>query len=262
MRRIALVVTTVAAALVVASPAQADVLSVQKASATVTPNIAGTKANPRPVALTVRAWFDDISPDLGREVQFATVNGKVFFPKEGLTNSKLFPSCAPTTVFQDEKQCPAGSRVGTGTALGIGIGLTEEVTLQAFNLPAGKGVVVLVVGETPLIIREIVVANLRTLVGDPKYKYELSFTVPKNLQSPAPGVIAAVKEFRMKIPVQYLKKSGKFVKRKGKRIPLLATTGCANGSWMGKYVAEYTTTFDSAIDSTQTVEVSVPCRKR
>ena len=59
----------------------------------------------------------------------------------------------------------------------------------------------LVVGESPLIIREVVVANLKTLSGDPKYKYELTFTVPKNLQSPAPGVIAAVKDLTLTIPV-------------------------------------------------------------
>ena len=66
----------------------------------------------------------------------------------------------------------------------------------------------------------------------------------------------------MKIPVTYLKKSGKIVKKNGHKVPYIATTGCAKGHWFGKYVADYTTSFDSAIESTQTVELVVPCKKK
>ena len=261
MRRIALVITALAATLVVAAPASA-IQSIQKADVKVTPAIGGTKAKPQPVSISVHAHFDSIAADLDQQVQFATVHGDVFFPKEGLTNNKLFPGCDSTVIFQDEKQCPAESKIGTGTARGIGLGLDETVQLTAFNLPGGKGGAVLVVGDSPLIIREVVVANLKTLTNDPLYKYQLSFDVPKNLQSPAPGVIAAVKDFKLNLPVKFLKKGGKFVKKKGQRIPYIATTGCATGSWKGKAVLQYTTTFDSAIESTQTVETSVPCKKR
>ena len=261
MRRIMIFAVTVGAMALMASPAFA-IQSVQKASAKVSPNIAGTKANPRAVSLTVRAYFDSIAPDLDQQVQFATVNGQVWFTKEGLTNAKLFPGCPSATVFQDEKQCSSATKVGTGTARGIGIGLDENVKLTAYNQPNGKGLTILVIGESPLIIREVVVANLKTLSGDPKYKYELTFSVPKNLQSPAPGVIAAIKDFTMKIPVTYLKKNGKIVKKKGKKIPYIATTGCKTGKWYGKYVADYTTSFDSSIESSQTVELTVPCRKK
>ena len=259
-RTLLLLMSVVAAVLVVAAPASA-IQSIQKADVKVTPNVAGTKAKPQGVGISVHAYFDSISADLDQQVQFATTHGDVFFPKEGLTNNKLFPGCASTTVFQDEKQCPAESKIGTGTARGIGLGLDETVTLTAYNLPNGAGGVVLVVGESPLIIREVVVANLKTLTNDPLYKYELSFDVPKNLQSPAPGVIAAVKDFKLNIPVKYLKKSGKYVKKKGHKVPYLATTGCAAGHWFGKYVADYTTTFDSAIESTQTVNLTIPCKK-
>ncbi len=262
MRRIALLITAFAAALVVAAPASA-IQSIQKGEVIVRPNIAGTKAKPQAVSISVRAYFDDISADLGREVQFATVRGDVFFPKEGLTNNKLFPGCDVSTIFQDEKQCPSESKIGTGTARGIGLGLDQQVTLTAFNLPGGKGGAVLVVGDSPLIIREVVVASLKTLRNDPLYKYQLTFDVPRNLQSPAPGVIAAVKDFRLNIPVKYLKKRGKFVKKKnGQRVPYIATTGCATGKWSGKAVLQYTTSFDGTVESTQTIDVSVPCRKR
>ena len=259
-RTLLLLMSVVAAVLVVAAPASA-IQSIQKADVKVTPNVAGTKAKPQGVSISVHAYFDSISADLDQQVQFATTHGDVFFPKEGLTNNKLFPGCASTTVFQDEKQCPPESKIGSGTARGIGLGLDETVTLTAYNLPNGQGGVVLVVGESPLIIREVVVANLKTLTNDPLYKYELSFDVPKNLQSPAPGVIAAIKDLSLTIPVNYLKKSGKIVKKKGKKIPYLATTGCAAGRWYGKYVADYTTSFDSAIESSQTVNLTIPCKK-
>ena len=258
-RTLLLLMSVVAAVLVVAAPASA-IQSIQKADVTVTPNVAGTPAKPQGVSIKVHAYFDSINADLDQQVQFSTTHGDIFLPKEGLTNNKLFPGCASTTVFQDEKQCPPESKIGTGTARGIGLGLDEQVKLTAFNLPNGQGGVLLVVGESPLIIREVVVANLKTLTSDPLYKYQLSFDVPKNLQSPAPGVIAAVKDFNLSIPVKYLKKKGKFVKKKGQRIPFIATTGCATGKWSGKAVLDYTTTFDGAVESTQTVDVSVPCK--
>ena len=135
------------------------------------------------------------------------------------------------------------------------------MTLQLFNRAGGKGDIVLVVGTSPLIIRELVIADLTTYARDPQWRYRLSFTVPKNLQSPAPGVIAAIKDLRVTVPVQYLKRGGRFVRRRGQRIPYIATTGCAAGSWKGRYVAQYTTSFDGSIESSQTVDVSVPCRR-
>ena len=38
---------------------------------------------------------------------------------------------------------------------------------------------VLVVGDSPLIIRDVVVATLTTLTTDPLYKYELSFSASR-----------------------------------------------------------------------------------
>lgn len=242
------------------APVQA-IQSVQRAAATVTPRVAGTPSRPRAVTLSVRAYFDDISADLDQSVQFATVNGKIFLPKEGITNNRLFPSCEPATVLLNERACPPGSRIATGTARGIGLGLEEDLTMQGFNLPAGRGEVILVVGENPLIIREVVVATLTTLTSDPSFGFELSFTMPQTLQSPTPGVLAAVKDFRLTVPAQYLKRHGRDVLRRGRRIPYMATTGCASGRWLGRYVADYTTSFDSAIESTQSVDVAVPCRK-
>jgi hypothetical protein len=252
-RTLVLVLGAVTALAVFASPALA-IQSVQKFSASVSPSKAGTKQKPRAISLQANPYFDTNAPDLGREVQFATVNANVFFPKDGITNAKYFPSCAPSTVFQDESQCPRGSLVGTAKGFGKGLGLDEEVVGKFFNLPGGKGATLLVTGESPLIIREIVPATLTKLSGDPLYSYRLSFSVPRNLQSPAPGVIASVMRFASKIPVQS-------ITRNGKKLPYMASTGCTGGKWHFKYTADYTTTFDSAIESSQTVETTQNCTK-
>lgn len=264
-RRFALSLSVTAAVLAAASPAHA-VQSVQKFSAKASPSRAGTTSKPRAVSLRTRAYFDDIAPDLSRGVQFATVNAHVFLSRDGITNNRRFPSCAPATIQLDEGRCPSGSRVGTGSGRGIGLGLDEQVKVQIFNAPRGAGITMLIVGESPLIIREVVIGKLTTLRGDKRYRYRISFQVPRNLQSPAPGVIAAVKDFQTTIPVQYLKRRGRYVKerrgrRKGQRIPYIATTGCTGGRWYAKFVAEYTTSFDSAIESSQTVETSQRCLK-
>jgi hypothetical protein len=259
MRLLPILAVAVTAVLATA-PSAGAIESIQRVDGGAVPNISGTKAKPRAIALTVHLFFDTIAPDLDRQVQFATAHGELFFPKEGLTNNRLFPSCTPAMVLSDERQCPAGSRIGSGSARGVGLGLDEDVRLTLFNLPDGKGDAVLVVGSSPLIIRNVVPVTLTILTNDPIYKYRLAFDVPKDLQSPAPGVIAAIKDLKVNVPIQYLKRGGRYVKRKnGQRIPYIATTGCRDGHWMAKYVAQYTTSFDGSIESSQTVEDSVPC---
>ena len=258
MKRIALTGMAALIALAVAASPASAILSVQKFAVKVTPSKAGTPKKPQAVSVSANPYFDTNAPDLDNQVQFATVNANVFFPKGGVYNGKYFPTCAPATVFQDEKQCPKGARIGTGDGFGKGLGLDESVKGQFFNLPGGKGLTLLVTGESPLIIREIVPATLTTL-SDPDYSYKLSFTVPKNLQSPAPGVIATVMKFDSKFPARSITK-GKGKKKKS--IPLLASTSCPpSGLWKFKYVADYTTTFDGAIESTQTIETTQKCTR-
>lgn len=241
-----------------AQPAAA-ILSRQQFTAAASSNIAGTRASPKPIALKVKIYFDSIAPDLDRQVQFAMVQAAVFFPKDGVTNNTAFPACEPTVVFTDERGCPAGSRVGTGSGRGIGLGLDEQVRAQVFNAPGGDGVTLLILGDSPLIIREIVPGKLSLLRDDPLYRYKIEFRIPRNLQSPAPGVIAAVKEFFVSIPLQYARRGGRFLLRHGRRVPYVATTGCTGGSWHAKFTADYTTSFDGSIESSQTVAVEQPC---
>ncbi len=259
MLRSALVPLAACGALLLAAAPAHAILSEQQFTAASSSNIAGTRDRPKPIALKVKIWFDTIAPDLDRQVQFAMVSAAVYFPRDGITNNRLFPACDPAVIFTDERRCPPGSRVGTGNGRGIGLGLDERVRAQVFNAPGGSGVTMLIVGDSPLVIREVVTGKLSTLSGDPLYRYRIEFRIPRNLQSPAPGVIAAVKEFFVSIPLQYARRAGRHLLRGGRRVPYLATTGCTGGSWHAKFTADYTTSFDGAIESSQTVAVQQPC---
>lgn len=237
-----------------ASPAGAEsVLSKQQAAVTFTAD--GVPTSPQPVSMNLRAWFDSIAADLDREVQFTTVDAAFFFEGGLVTNVADFPSCTPVTVFQDDAMCPVGSQVATGNGMHKGLGLDEALTIKAFNAGAGAGMTLLVTGETPLIIREVVIVTLPA-VADARYRTSMSFSVPRNLQSPAPGVIAAFTDFRLDFPVQYAASNGVPLLRNGQKIPYIATSNSCTGF---KYVANYTTTFDSAISGSQTVESPSTC---
>lgn len=126
-----------------------------------------------------------------------------------------------------------GSFMSAGSARVIGLGLDEQLALKLYALPGGNGGM-LVTGDSPLIIREVVPI---TLTAGP-YGPRLEFSSPRNLQSPAPGVISAFKNLALEIPAQ--------------------AAACA-GTWPARYEADYTTTFDGTIASSQTVELSGTC---
>ena len=56
--------------------------SIQRVDGGAVPNISGTKARPRAIALTVHLFFDS-TPDLDRGVQFATAHGDLDPPRRG-----------------------------------------------------------------------------------------------------------------------------------------------------------------------------------
>ena len=157
-------------------------------------------------------------------------------------------------------------QIGSGTAIGIGLNLVEPVTLKVFNRPSGAGVTVLVVSKpaAPVELRDIVVVTLKKLPSSNPFGWRLTFSMPSTLISPVAGVLASVQQLRIALPAKYLKKNGKYVRSRGKRIPYIATTGCSKGSWNGRFNATYTTAIPvdpSSTDSSQTVDVRVPCSR-
>jgi hypothetical protein len=278
----ALVILAALIALAVVAPsAQASLVSaVQQAGAVVTPTKAGTVADPQAVSLTMLASFDpaQVKDQIDSGNQFAMVTGEILFPHEGTTNARLFPGCAPGQVLINETNCPSGSQIGSGTAVGIGLNLVERVTIKLFNRPNGAGVTALVVSlpSAPVELRDIVVSNLTKLPASDPFGWRVDFTIPTSLLSPVAGVLAAVQQIRLTVARSYLKRGGRYVYRtisvrrggrtvrKRVRIPYIATTGCRSGNWHGRFTAGYTTALPvdpSNIDSRQTVDVRVPCRE-
>lgn len=260
-----------AAALAGVTAAQAPaalVTAVQQAGAKVSPKKAGTKRSPRAISLTLLASFDpaQIRSQIDAGNQFAMTRGEILLPKQGTTNARRFPGCAPTRVLANESRCPSGSLVGRGTATGVGLNLVEPVTLKVYNRPNGAGVTVLVVSvpSAPVELRDIVIVKLTKLPSSNAYGWRLDFTIPTTLLSPVAGVLASIQNLRITLPATYLKKQGRYVRSKGKKIPYVATTGCSGGSWKGRFTGTYTTALPvdpSSVDSTQTVDVRVPCTR-
>lgn len=141
------------------------------------------------------------------------------------------------------------AKIGTGTAFAKGLGLDESLALQVFSSPGGP--TLLVTGQSPLIIHEIAPGTLTSLAGDPAFSYRLTFSFPRNVQSPAPGVLAALTDLQLAIPAQ-VAAIGNL------QVPLFATVGCS-GTQSARYSADYATGFDGAIESSQTVDTAQPC---
>ncbi len=171
----------------------------------------------------------------------------MFFPAESVFNGKYFPSCPAATILTNSASCPAGSKVGSGTAKGQALGLIENLKVTIFNGTGGKGVELLVVGSSPLVINSVITGNLLKQTG--KYGYKLVVDVPPDLESPAPGAIATLTDFDTTLPKRTIKKGKKV-------IPYIANRGCpASGKWNFGYIGQYT-------DGTeQKVEITQPCHK-
>lgn len=237
----------VAIGVIAALPASSAlaVNSTQKFAASASPNKGGTKAKPLAVTLKVRPYFGDVTPDAA--APFATDKANVFFPAQAVFNGKDFPSCPAAKVLTNSASCPAGSKVGSGTAKGEALGLIENLKVTIFNGTGGKGVELLVVGSTPLVINSVITGKLIKQTG--KYGYKLVVDVPPDLEQPAPGAIATLTDFDTTLPKRTRKKNGKV-------IPYIGNSGCPkNGKWNFGYVGQFTDGTEQKVETTQA------CRK-
>ncbi|HEY5144629.1 MAG TPA: hypothetical protein VII98_14115 [Solirubrobacteraceae bacterium] len=74
----------------------------------------------------------------------------------------------------------ANANIGSGTGSFVALGLTETVTVQVFNAPAGPAL--LVTGQTPLSIRTVVPGTLTTVVN----RQDRAFHSRRRAARPAP----------------------------------------------------------------------------
>lgn len=165
----------------------------QRFTASVSPARAGTPAAPAPVRLSVRLSFDGFSD----APPFSTRQVSLWFDRDLVFNGAAFPTCKASVVRASfGARCPKGSKVGTGTARGVAIGIVEDLTLTIFNGPANT-IEIFVFAAGPLVVDEVIEAPLRRRTG--AYGYRLDVPIPRGLQVPYEGITAALTDFRAKV---------------------------------------------------------------
>jgi hypothetical protein len=189
MKKLAIAVTGVLALAGIAAGISSAVTPTITIKASVSPTKHGTKTKPKPTKLVVKLATTPNPAD----APFAASDTIVHLAKELSFNGKALKSCSSATILADETKCPAGSRVGSGVAAGTALGLTENLTVKAWNGPGGNKLELLVDGSTPLQIHSVIEGVLSK--DSAPYGNKLSVHVPENLQQPAPGAYATLVQF-------------------------------------------------------------------
>jgi hypothetical protein len=158
-------------------------------STSLSPKAHGSKKKPKPTKLVVKL---STAPNAA-DPAFAATDTIVHLGKELVFNGKALKQCSSSQVLADDTKCPKGSKVGTGKAAGTALGLTENLTVKAYNGPGGKKLELLVDGSTPLQIHSVIEGVLSSDAAP--YGNKLSVHIPDNLQQPAPGAYATLVEF-------------------------------------------------------------------
>jgi hypothetical protein len=157
--------------------------------ASVSPSKKGTTKKPKNVKLNVELIT---TPSAG-DAPFATKTTVVHFDKNLKFGGKNLKQCSQSQVQSDDTKCPKGSKVGSGSASGVALGLTENLTVTAYNGPGGNKLELLVDGQSPLQIHSVIEGKL--LKDSGLYGSKLSVAIPETLQQPAPGAYATLVQF-------------------------------------------------------------------
>lgn len=265
MRRAVLLAVVTAVAVALPASAAFAVSGTQKFSASFSPSKSGTKKKPRGGTLKVRPFFDvgaERAQLLG--APFYTDVAEVYFPKESTFEGRRFPTCARATVLANEKRCPKGSQIGSGTAAGFALGLVENLKVTIFNGKRSGSAVgqieLLVVGNAPLVIRDVISGPITRVSGsvsglNGSYGLKLSVDVPPGLQEPAPGALATLTDFNTTVKGTVTKTTRKRGKRVKTKYSVVNSIGCSKGKWDFGYIGRYND------GTSQAVETSGSCRK-
>ena len=220
MRRFAVVSVVVSFLMVFAAPSARAVNSVLNFKASISPAKAGTKSKPASVGVNLRPYYDTLAPDADAPFAWKTV--VLSLPKEFVFNGKYFPSCPAAKVRTAAGRASCKSaEIGKVNAKGFALGLVEPLQVKLYNRPGGTGVVFYLQGDTPVIIDHVVEGILKKTSG--AFGWTMTFSIPDDLQQPAPGAVATPLDFDTHITARTIKK-GK------KKIPFVGLTGCPTGT--------------------------------
>jgi hypothetical protein len=189
MKKLAIAVTGALALAGIGVGVSSAVTPTISIKASVSPTKHGTKTKPKATKLVVKLATTPNPND----PPFAASDTIVHLGKELSFNGKALKSCTATQVQSDDTKCPKGSKVGKGVAAGTALGLTENLTVTAYNGPGGNKLELLVDGSTPLQIHSVIEGLLSK--DSAPYGNKLSVHVPETLQQPAPGAYATLVQF-------------------------------------------------------------------
>ena len=209
MRKLTLMAVAAVTAFCAVGIAQA-VTPTTTMKASVSPSKKGTAKKPANVKLNVEL----ITQPTAGEPAFATRSTVVHFDKNLKFGGKNLKSCSSSQVQADDTKCPKGSKVGSGSATGVALGLTENLTVTAYNGPTGNKLELLVDGQSPLQIHSVIEGKLQKDSG--LYGQKLVVAIPETLQQPAPGAFATLTDFKTSV-----KGTG------SKKRPYVGLAGCA-----------------------------------
>jgi hypothetical protein len=168
-------------------------------NASVKPSKAGTPRHP--VGEAVSVLIDDasligIQPPVTNEID-------IYVPKELRDRGSAFPSCdAALLGTKGVAACPPGSQIGSGSATGATLGIIEALEITIFNGPAGKSIILFVVGHNPASLNVPVIGSLIAPANVPNpgdFSSELTFPVPAALTRPLPGADGSLTHIAVRI---------------------------------------------------------------
>jgi hypothetical protein len=236
MRKLTLTAGVAALAIGAVGAAQA-VTPTTALKTSVSPTKHGTKKKPRNVKLNIEL-ITQPNPNDG---PFATKTTVVHFDKNLKFGGKYVKTCSADKVRSNNTACPKGSKVGTGSATGVALGLTENLTVTAYNGPGGNKIELLVDGTSPLTIHDVIEGKLQSDTG--KFGKKLVVAIPDTLQQPAPGAFATLTDFKTSV-----KGTG------SKKRPFVGLAGCTKKKL--NFQADFVFTDGSTSTATTTAKCS------
>jgi hypothetical protein len=236
MRKLTFTAGVAAAAIGAVGIAQA-VTPTTAMKASVSPTKKGTKTKPSNVKLNIEL----ITQPNPNDPPFATKTTVVHFDKNLKFGGKYLKSCSADKVRNDNTSCPKGSKVGSGTASGTALGITEPLTVTAYNGPAGTKIELLIDGTAPLTIHDVIEGKLQSDSG--KFGKKLFVAIPDSLQQPAPGAFATLTDFKTSV-----KGTG------SKKRPYIGLAGCTHKKL--NFKSDFVFTDNSTSTATTTAKCS------
>jgi hypothetical protein len=215
MRRIALCAMTALITLLLTLPASAGAPTTVEIDGHITPVLRAFPKRPVPATLSIRL---NVRGENG-QLSSALTRAVLQFPYGAKLNGSLFPSCS-AQMIRDGKKCPAGSKVGSGKALGMLADAKEDITVALYNGPGGKSMTFHLKGDRPAVIDVPFDAPLKTFSGG-NYNYMLTVNVPEILQRIV-GVDVSLDFFEVKV--------GATRRAKGRKRGYIETLICPPGA--------------------------------